>query len=128
MVLRFGFSGVLAAWLAGSAHAGTIRDDRDDQFYRALAAQSKYASVGQLHSQGDNEGFIASAVLIGPKYALATAHTVDHATGVRFNVGGTSYDAARWIVHPGWTGDLAHGFDLALIELSAPVLNVTPAA
>jgi V8-like Glu-specific endopeptidase len=128
MLRRFAlFCGVLTALFAGRAQSGTIRDDRDDQFHLALAAQSKYASVGQLHSQGDNEGFVASAVLIGSKYALTTAHTVDHATGVRLNLGGTAYDAARWIVHPGWTGDLAHGYDLALIELSTPVLNVTPA-
>jgi len=66
-------------------------------------------------------------VLIDDRYALTTAHTVDHAASVRFSVGGAIYDAARWIVHPGWTGDLAHGFDLAVVELAAPVLNVAPA-
>jgi hypothetical protein len=93
----------------------------------SLAAQSKYASVGQLHSKGDTEGFVASAVLVDDKYVLTTAHTVDHATSVRFSLGGAIYDASRWVVHPGWTGDLARGFDLALIELSSPVLNVAPA-
>jgi secreted trypsin-like serine protease len=120
-------SALFVALVTGVGVAGTIRDDRDAQFYVSLAAQAKYASVGQLHSQGDGEGFVASAVLISRKYALTTAHTVDHASSVRFSLGGATYNAARWVVHPGWTGDLARGFDLAVIELSSPVLNVAPA-
>jgi secreted trypsin-like serine protease len=112
---------------AATAGAGTIRDDRDQQFHLSLATQSKYASVGRLNSQGDAEGVVASGVLIDPYYLLTSAHTVDHAQRVVFNIGGSSFEAERWVVHPAWTSDLAKGYDLAVVQLSSPVLNVAPA-
>ncbi len=126
-VLSAAFGCVALVVFISPATAGTVRDDRNPQLYLNLANQSRYASVGLINEQTSTNSLICSGTLIAPNVVLTAAHCVDHATELKFTVGGKTYEAARWVANPNWTGDLAAGYDLGLILLNAPVLNVAPA-
>lgn len=109
-------------WFVGcgvAVQAGTIRSDRSDALYQDLAATSSYASVGQFIGTTSGSSFAASGTLIAPNWILTAAHVVDGATSLTFNIGGNSYSASQWAYHSKWTGDLAAGYDIALVKLSA---------
>jgi hypothetical protein len=106
---------VSLAW-AAVAEAGTIRHDRDDQFYTDLAATTPYAGVGQFIGDGGN--FAASGVLISDNWVLTAAHVVDNATSLDFNLGGQTFAASSWTAHSKWDGDLGKGYDIGLVQFS----------
>lgn len=118
-----------AAALARPVHASTIRADRDPQLSLTLAAQPQYAGVGRLDVDVFDSGpaAIGSATLIAPDWILTAGHMLDSARAVQFTLGGQSYSASRWIVHPKYTGDLIKGNDVALIQLTEPITSVSPA-
>jgi hypothetical protein len=119
---------VLLAHLAGpAARAVTIRADKSDSSYTSLAANSLYASVGRFDGATSTSGFIASGTLIAPDWVLTAGHVVDHATSLKFTIGGSSYLGATWTANPNWTGDLLAGYDIGLVHLDSAV-NVKPAA
>ena len=74
--------------------------------------------------------------LIGTVWILTAAHCLQgqSRTGVRVVVGATRLSAgdgqvrrpAEVHIHPAYDGDAAHGADVALIRLSAPVEGITP--
>jgi len=107
--------------------AGTIRHDRSDQLYLNLGAQPAYASVGQLKFSTPNGNYLGSGTLIASNWVLTAAHCVDTATTMQFNVGGGTYSGGRWFAYPQWNGNLAAGYDIGLIQLTAPVSAITPA-
>jgi secreted trypsin-like serine protease len=72
-------------------------------------------------------GYTGSATLVAPDWVLTAAHTLSAANSATFTLNGTSYASSRFVVHPGWTGDAALGYDIALVQLSSPVSGITPA-
>lgn len=119
------FRGALALGLVSmalGAQAIVIRSDRTDQQYRDFA--QNFSSVGSVQT---GQGF-ASGVLITPNWVLTAAHVVNNSsTNVRFNIGGSQFQAVERHVHPLFNGVTTGGFDFTLIRLNAPVLNVQPA-
>jgi hypothetical protein len=83
--------------------------------------------VGQFLGSSTAGGFAASGTLIAPNWVLTAAHVVDQASALTFNVGGNSYVASQWAFHSNWTGDLAAGYDIALVKLSSSPINIAPA-
>lgn len=109
------------------AWAGTIRHDRDPALYLNKGALSEYSSVGQIDGTASMFSFAASGTLISDEWVLTAGHVVDQALSLTFNIGGNSYSAAKWVAYPKWSGDLLSGYDIGLIQLSSPVLGITPA-
>ena len=123
---------VWACWLALSVPslAGTIRHDVADSEYTTLAALPDYASVGKLSGTlAGGEVWIGSAVLVKPGWALTSADLIDETgiAGVSFEVGGTTYAASSWLIHPNWIATPHNGYDLALVKLASTVTEVAPA-
>lgn len=116
----------------GAASAAVVRHDVADASYLALGADPQYDSVGRITYSASSA--IGSGVLIGESWYLTAAHNVysnyiaNTPANVRFTVGGNLYLADEIVVHPGYVnGASTNGNDLALVRLSAPVSNVTPA-
>jgi hypothetical protein len=68
-----------------------------------------------------------AATLIAPEWAVTAAHVaqaipLDGAHEVQ--IGASRYQVARVVTHPEWSG--VHFHDLALVQLSPPVSDVTP--
>jgi hypothetical protein len=119
-------------WLLAFARlsiAGTIRDDRDPSLYTTLAQNPTYAPVGELDVDVFEAGqpAVGTGTLVARDWVLTAAHVVESGRAIRFNVGGQTYSAARWVVNQKYTGDLLRGYDIALVQLGTPVTNVTPA-
>ena len=93
---------------------------------RSVPATS-YAPVGQFIGSTSTSGFAASGTLIAPNWVLTAAHVVDQATSLNFKIGGNSYGASQWAYHSNWTGDLAAGYDIALVKLSTAPSGIAPA-
>lgn len=120
-----------------SAHAGTIRHDRNDADYRALAAEPQFAPVGTYSAR-----FFGSLTLIHPQWALTAAHVVDGDADGNVNddslgtvrIGGNMRTATQLIVptgingNQGWGGGIGQGYDIALVRLNSPILGITPAS
>jgi hypothetical protein len=104
-----------------------IRDDRDPQAYVNLAADPAYASAGRFDVNAYGTEFAGSGTLIANDWVLTAAHVFDAASGANFTIGGQTYAAARWVVHPKWNGDYRKGNDLALVKLATPVAGIEPA-
>lgn len=106
-----------------STEAVVIRDDRAASGYVDLGAGLGYSSVGLLVS---NWGYTGCGALIAPDWVLTAAHNLTAASSTTFTVNGIGYSSSRFVKHPGWTGDALKGYDLALVQLSSPVVGVTP--
>jgi hypothetical protein len=123
---------VLASLIAASVsmvEAGVIRHDRADGDYLGLATQSQFDPVGSLLYSTSGGNWICSGTLIESSYVLTAAHCLDDATtsNVTFSVGGSTYFGSEWTVHDSWFGDLFAGFDIAVLELTSSVDNVSAA-
>jgi Trypsin len=112
------------AFLRTSGWAATIRDDQPADGYSSLASLSDYAPVGLFVNSW---GYTGCAILIEPDWVLTAAHNLTLASSGTFTINGVAYASSQFIKHPGWNGNSLNGFDVALVQLSASVLGVTPA-
>ena len=95
---------MVAIGLVCRADGGTIRDDRPDADYLALAAQTQFEPIGKLNLIS-NGNLICSGTLIAPQYVVSPAHCIDQLTDpttLEFEVGGVNYPVAEIIIHPDW--------------------------
>ena len=104
-------------------------------FTSGLLGQPAYNGVGSVNITEGNSQFRATGVLVANDWVLTAAHNwvADSVTGLSFNWNGKSYAANpfAWQQHPGWLISpqvgLTQGWDLALFQLSEPVVGATPA-
>ncbi len=112
------------ALMLDSAFAVTVRDDQPAGGYLDLGGQPGYDCVGLFVNSW---GYTGCATLIAPGWVLTAAHNLTGASSATFTVNGISYSSSRLIKHPSWTGDAMNGYDIAVVQLSTPVVGVTPA-
>ena len=125
-----------------SASAATIRDDVPDSQYTALSAQSQYAASGYVTVSLGNGGFaLGAGTLIAPDWILTAASAVTQPSNgqaystslINFGHGATASfvaaptSIASVVVASGWMFNLNAGNDMALLQLTTPITNVTPA-
>jgi hypothetical protein len=132
--------GVDGMLLTSVAQSGTIRhndldgipgNDPDEFLY--VAYGNNYPSVGGFHANAagtTTPGFFGSGTLLDATHVLTAAHVADDLppTGLNFRIGGKDYRTSTVTPHPQYadtnTGSYA---DLAVVELTTPVINVAPA-
>ncbi len=134
------WNSVVAVALFQPAIAGTIRHDRADSLHLALAAEPQFAPVGRVTGTEGSGAFLASGTLISDRWMLTAAHVVDGSDGLgggldnlEFHLGGQTFKAEAWFVHPGWVAsggesNLFAGWDLAAVRLKTPVTHIVPAS
>lgn len=124
---RLGLFLAVVGLIAPLAVAGTIRHDRNASLYTGFAQLPRFDSVGMLTANTSLRELVGSGTLISPTAVLTAAHLLDDARSISFKIGGTTYSGASWIAHPAWSGDLAAGWDLGILQLSTPVASIPPA-
>lgn len=116
---------VLAAALAACA-APPALDERPAEVVGAELATGDPGVVALVTSSGR---VFCTGTLVAPTTILTAAHCIAEAGGdpaVAAFFGndtqdvGTRIGVVRYMTHPGWTGDLGGGHDLALLLLAAP--------
>src|SRR5450756_324598 len=91
---------IMVVLSAGTAKAVTILDNVSDSMYTSLGNQPAYASVGEFQWQTGGNGYLASGVLINPRWVLTAAHVVSgiNSTNIgamTFQVGGHTYGVSQ---------------------------------
>lgn len=120
---------------SSTSYAITGRDDYlDDNAYRNLGNDPLYQSCCYVETLSEARG---SGVLVSPQWVLTAAHVAENGIaeigfGASVSEANSSdiYTASGIIRFPEWypTGrNSEYGWDIALVRLSTPVLNVTPA-
>lgn len=107
---------------------GMIRHDVDIEKYRQKGKQPKFDCVGR-YSISETEADYAVGVLISSQWVLTAAHFVQDSSVWKF--GNNFYQTKRIVRHPKLKPNAEetqwNGWDMALVELETPVLNIKPA-
>ena len=107
---------------------GIIRHDTELSKYRELGNRPEFTSVGRYSESVESTDY-AVGVLIAPKWVLTAQHFVQDTSFWKF--GDTFYKTKRIIKHPEIKPNSEetqwNGWDMALIELEEPVLDIVPA-
>lgn len=109
---------------------GIIRHDVNIEKYRELGKQPKFECVAR-YSINDSIEDYATGVLVSPSWVLTAGHFLQDSS-VWF-IGGQYYKSKRTIKHPLFKSKFPErkhqfdGWDMALVQLEVPVLNVKPA-
>ena len=107
---------------------GIIRHDTSINQYRKLANQTVFDCVGR-YSEAKESPDYAVGILIDSSWILTAAHFVQDSSVWKF--GASFYQTKRIIKHPqllpGAEETQWIGFDMALVELKNPVLDISPA-
>ena len=107
---------------------GMIRHDVDIEKYREIGRQPEFECVGR-YSISETEVNYAAGVLISSQWVLTAAHFVEDSSVWKF--GDNFYRTKRVVKHPKLKPNAEetqwNGWDMALVELETPVLDVKPA-
>ena len=107
---------------------GIIRHDTEIEKYRALGSEPQYLSVGR-YSVSENITDYAVGVLIAKNWVLTASHFVQDSSV--WKLGDNFYRTKRIIKHPKLKPNAEetqwNGWDMALVELEKPVMDVKPA-
>jgi hypothetical protein len=119
---------LLSGILVLNTSAGMIRHDVDVERYREIGRRREFVSVGRYSPSPDSRDY-AAGVLISKRWILTAAHFPNDISVWSF--GSSFYRTKRIIRHPklepGATEAQWNGWDLALVELDRPVMDVQPA-
>ncbi|MFV0530443.1 MAG: trypsin-like serine protease [Flavobacteriales bacterium] len=107
---------------------GIIRHDKDIKKYIELGNKPEFDCVGR-YSESIESNDYAVGILISHKWVLTASHFVQDTSFWKF--GDNFYKTKRIIKHPklkpGSEEAQWNGWDMALIELDKPVLDIIPA-
>ena len=110
------------------ATSGIIRHDKDIQRYIDVGASSEFDCVGRYTTIRDSSNY-AAGVLISSNWVLTASHFVEDSSLWKFK--NHFYRTKRIVKHPKLVSGSSElqwtGWDLALIELESPVIDVIPA-
>lgn len=107
---------------------GVIRHDKSIDKYREMGKRSQFNCVGRYSLYKTKEEY-AVGVLVAPQWVLTAAHFVQEASVWKF--GDNFYRTKTVIKHPKLPANAEEaqwdGWDMALVELESPVLDIEPA-
>jgi hypothetical protein len=119
---------LLSGILVLNMSAGVIRHDTPIDPYREIGARPEFNSVARYSPSPESHDY-AAGVLISKTWILTAAHFPNNVSVWSF--GSSFYRTKRIVRHPrleaGATEAQWNGWDLALVELDRPVVDVQPA-
>ena len=100
----------------------------DDPDNHVVLPGTGYDGVAKIIVSFTSGTYLGSGTLLaqgGKQYLLTAAHVVDVGglplSFTAYFPGGQTASAAQYFLAPGWNGDYANGYDLAIVKLTAPV-------
>lgn len=108
--------------------SGIIRHDKEIQKYIEIGMSSEFDCVGRYSTTNDTTDY-AAGVLIAKNWVLTASHFVEDSSLWKF--GSKYYKTKKILKNPKLLPNASelqwNGWDLALIELEKPVIDIQPA-